>query len=94
MNARKQYVEVSLVPAHSGFGEWSRHGSPSEPWDDIDDLLAESEPRRVVRLGSLEAIDAGVQDIRGLIQEEPTHVYAVQDDAGDWHYFGINEITV
>lgn len=86
------YQEISIKPAHGGFGEYDCSPDRGEIWADLNDLLDESRSNvgDVYELGTDE-LPAPIEDIRGRIHCEPPHIYAYLDADGSAHYFGIDE---
>lgn len=87
-----RFAEIVLQPHHAGFGMWQRSGDAEYAWDDADNLLNEIETNldsQVYELG-VDDLSGGIEDIRGSIYEEPTRVFAYQDDQGEVRYFGID----
>ncbi len=91
------YVEVSINPKWSGFGEYEVHLNRGEnEFEDIHELedamlhSAWEQHGELYKLGTDE-LPEGVKDIRGLIHNEPKHVYVMVFDSG-WNYFGIEEV--
>jgi hypothetical protein len=86
------FTEVTIQPAHSGFGIWKADlADVSYEWEYEDDLIAEIRGPEwdLFELG-VDALPEGVEDIRGLIQDEPDRVFAiVWDDDGWVQYTGI-----
>lgn len=91
------FSEVSIVRAYDGVGRWKRgevNVSPSESWSSLSDMesswglvpLAEA-------LTSAEFIAAGIEDLRGMVQSEPEHLYASLE-SGAVRYHGVVETEV
>ncbi len=98
------YTECNIKPAHSGGGMWQRdekqvgrETSYADLYDlvmageliDLDDALADED-----------FIKAGIEDIRGRVDNEPGMIYCKIDEQGDGdgspcvRYFGIEEDEV
>jgi hypothetical protein len=92
------YTLVVITPSPTGFGLWCRGElsiSPRESRADLSDLVSE---------GHLTPLDdalddewyqaAGLRDIRGLIHDQPSHIFVRGHDtpAGPQvHYYGVDE---
>ena len=90
-----KYQECTIKPASGGFGEWDI--DRGESYEDIEVLLSECRENlrncRILELGT-DDLPEGVDDIRGSIHNEPTHVYVAVGYAFAHefpYYFGINE---
>lgn len=89
------YYEVTIVPSHSGFGEYQSLPINDEGWEDEADLLAEitSNSHGVFELTDeivATVLPGQAEDIRGRIHNEPDRVFAAVDGF-DVRYFGITE---
>jgi hypothetical protein len=84
------YTEVTIQPAHAGFGLWEADAAYSYEWESTEDLVAEMGGPEwdVLELG-VDALPEGVKDIRGLILDEPDRVFAIVWDDGFVQYTGI-----
>jgi hypothetical protein len=76
----------SIVPSSSGFGLWE-----ASPNDELisEDLLLEDNGYHYYLLGTDDLPD-GVDDILGLIQNEPDQVYVFKSPNGSYTYFGFS----
>lgn len=99
----KIYTSVIISPHHAGFGMYERgeiQSSPENSWAYFQDLISEmsnnlfSLMKIEDALDNQEFIEAGIEDIRGKIYNEPSHIYAAIDDYGSLIYFGIVESEV
>ena len=101
------YTACNIKPAPSGFGMWERGEkqiSPQNSYADLNDLLlaAGSNGPNLIDLETAledkDFIEAGIEDIRGRIYNEPGRIYAVLGEAGDGspcvRYFGVEEDEV
>ena len=93
------YTEVSITPAHSGFGMFQRGElqiSPQTSWADRADLLFEIANNYDAVMPLDEAVadeefkTLGVEDISGNIYNQPARLFA-RIDRGELSYFGIEE---
>ena len=84
-----KFFEVTIQPAHGGFGEYQRGEINGEGWNVESDLLAEC--GEIFILGKDQLPD-GVEDIRGRIRNEPNIVFATITSDHDCSYHGIVEI--
>lgn len=85
------YYEVSIIPASGGFGEWQTQPINGEGWADYSDLEMEMRTAGELYELGVDELPDGVQDIRGRIHNEPSHVFAIVD--GDCvSYTGITEV--
>jgi len=85
------YYEISINPAHGGFGEYQAGPTNGEGWADSDDLLNQISSNGVdaVELADGVALPEGVEDIRGCIHDQPQRVFGFIGPNGP-HYFGIS----
>jgi hypothetical protein len=85
------YDIVSIIPANSGFGAWQVSGAHTGDLVDYRDYISEiqSDGSIVYQLGK-DILPSIVDDIRGLIQDQPDIVFAVVGD-GNVYYFGANQ---
>ena len=96
------YTEVSITPAHSGFGMFDRGElqiGQQTSFADLSDLLFEIANNSDAVLPLDEAIadedfkDLGIEDISGNIHNQPSRLFA-RIDRGELSYFGIEESEV
>jgi hypothetical protein len=83
--------QVQIKPAASGFGQWEAYGE-SESYEDLmDDAdILNGVSGEVYELGS-EDLPEWVEDIRGLIANEPERVFVEKSNDGlNVYYFGFN----
>jgi hypothetical protein len=98
----KVYTEFTIKPADSGFGMWQRGEKsvgPQTSYAYLNDLIMDGELIDLDdALADEDFIEAGVEDIRGRIYNEPGRIYAVLGEEGDgWpcvRYFGVDEDEV
>ena len=97
------YTECNIKPAHSGGGMWQRgekQVSPQNSYADLSDLvMAGGLIDLDDALADEDFIEAGIEDIRGRIHNEPAYIYCVLDERGDGYYpcvryFGVEEDEV
>ena len=99
------YTSCSITPAPSGFGMWERgekQVSPQTSYADLNDLLTDGNGPNLVdletALGDDDFIEAGIQDIRGRIYNEPADIYCAIWEQGYESpcvlYYGIEEDEV
>ena len=96
------YTECTIKPADSGFGMWQRgekQVGPQTSYADLSDLVMAGELIDLdAALADEDFIEAGIEDIRGRIYNEPGRIYAVLDVEGDGspcvRYFGVEEDEV
>lgn len=95
------YTECSIKPASGGFGEYESCESADEHFDSLSDLLDRCREANdgydILAVGE-DDLPEGVEDIRGLVRNQPTHIFATVPH--DWKgegdergiiYFGIDE---
>lgn len=91
--AHYKYLVIPLEPSNSGFGEWQR-SLYTAPWarsiEEAVRNLTDGIEGHAIELPNAELSEAG-RDITGLIHDEPSRVFAYQDDYGDYAYFGLEE---
>jgi hypothetical protein len=89
------YKECRIQRCESGLGEYQADESNGEAWDDEGDLLEAMRngvaPADLYELG-VDELPEGIEDIRGLIQNEPARVFGWLDEQGDAHYAGIVQV--
>lgn len=89
------YKEITIQPAHGGFGEYQAGEGNGDTWADENDLIDAMRdgvaPADMYELGSDELPD-GCEDIRGRIHNEPARVFAIGDAEAGWRYVGVIEI--
>ena len=98
----KVYTECTIKQHHAGFGLFERGElsvRPDTSYEDIANLVCESELTPLDDALHDPAYQAaGVEDIRGRICNEPSHIYVslVDDDANDPKviYRGVEESEV
>lgn len=88
-----QYREYTIKPASAGFGEYDTVACDAQ--EDLDVLLNEIRHNlgQIAELG-VDDLPEGIEDIRGSIHNEPTHVYVALSLPGEGEaptYFGIEE---
>ena len=96
------YTEFTIRPADSGFGMWQRGEkciSPQNSYAYLSDLIMDGELIDLDdALADEDFIEAGIEDIRGRIYNEPGRIYAVLDVEGDGspcvRYYGVDEDEV
>ena len=96
------YTEFTIRPADSGFGMWQRgekQGGPQTSYADLSDLVMAGELIDLdAALADEDFIEAGIEDIRGRIYNEPGMIYCVLGEEGDGspcvRYFGVDEDEV
>ena len=96
------YTEFTIKPADSGFGMWQRgekQVSPQNSYADLYDLvMAGGLIDLETALEDDDFVEAGIEDIRGRIYNEPGRIYAVLGEEGDGspcvRYFGVDEDEV
>ncbi len=98
------YTECNIKPADSGFGMWQRgekQVSPQNSYADLYDLvMAGGLIDLDDALADEDFIEAGIEDIRGRVYNEPGMIYCKIDEQGDGdgspcvRYFGIEEDEV
>jgi hypothetical protein len=95
-----RYQTSTIKPAHGGFGEWDLDRNQSFEPDGLDLQEVEQQAREnvgeIYELGK-DDLPEGIEDIRGSIHNEPTHVYGyLYEEHGETYpmYFGIDEIEV
>ena len=102
MKTMKIYTEFTIKPADSGFGMWQRgekQVSPQNSYADLSDLVMAGELIDLdAALADEDFIEAGIEDIRGRIYNEPAYIYCVLGEEGDGspcvRYFGVEEDEV
>jgi len=89
------YKECRIQRCASGSGEYQADEPSEEAWDDEGDLLEAMRngvaPADLYELG-VDELPEGIQDIRGLIQNEPARLFGWLDERGDAHYAGIIQV--
>lgn len=97
------YTEVDIQPMWSGFGEWEARPMdlPVEDLAEDVELLEQAIEEALIdypygtlyKLGRDE-LPEEVEDIRGLIHNEPPHVYAIVFEEENLlvRYFGIEQV--
>ena len=96
------YTSCSIKPAPSGFGMWQRgekQVGPQTSYADLSDLVMAGELIDLDdALADEDFIEAGIEDIRGRIYDEPGLIYAVLGKEGDGspcvRYHGVEEDEV
>ena len=96
------YTEFAIKPADSGFGMWQRgekQVGPQTSYADLSDLVMAGELIDLDdALADEDFIEAGVEDIRGHIYDEPGMIYCVLGEEGDGSpcvlYYGVDEDEV
>ncbi len=96
------YTSCSIMPAPSGFGMWQRGekqmGRETSYADLYDLVMAGGLIDLEAALEDPDFIEAGIEDIRGRIYNEPGMIYCVLDEEGDGspcvRYFGVEEDEV
>jgi hypothetical protein len=96
------YSACTIRPADSGFGMWQRGEKaigPETSYADLNDLIMDGEMIDLdAALADEDFIEAGIEDIRGRIYNEPGRIYAVLGEEGDGspcvRYFGVEEDEV
>ena len=96
------YTAFAIKPAHSGFGMWQRGEKPVGPetsYAFLSDLIMDGEMVGLDdALADTDFIEAGIEDIRGRIYNEPGRIYAVLDVEGDGYpcvrYYCVDEDEV
>ena len=96
------YTEFTIKPADSGFGMWQRgekQVGPQTSYADLSDLVMDGELIDLeAALEDPDFIEAGIEDIRGRIYNEPGRIYCVLVEEGDGspcvRYFGVDEDEV
>ena len=98
----KIYTEVSINPASSGFGMYDRGELQIGTefsfayFSDLIQAIAENVDDAMPLADALndpDFIEAGVENIRGSICNEPATIYAIINN-GELHYIGIEESEV
>jgi hypothetical protein len=97
-NATTTYQECLITPCASGFGEFQCGEANGVEWEDDDELrdaMAEAVAEgfgEMVELGR-DPLPEWAQDIRGLIHNEPSRVFAVwyPNESPEAIYYGIVE---
>jgi len=86
------YYEISISPAHGGFGEFQANPSEGTGWFSSEELLAEIANQIDVELFELPlaVLPEGLEDITGRIQNEPSRVFGFIGANGPT-YFGITK---
>jgi hypothetical protein len=96
------YTAFTIKPADSGFGMWQRgekQVSAQNSYAYLSDLIMDGELIDLDdALADEDFIEAGIEDIRGRIYNEPGRIYAVLDVEGDGspcvRYYGVDEDEV
>jgi hypothetical protein len=96
------YSAFAIKPAHSGFGMWQRCEKaigPQTSYAHLSDLIMDGEMVDLDEaLADEDFIEAGIEDIRGHIYNEPGMIYCVLDVEGDGtpcvRYYGVDEDEV
>ena len=96
------YTACTIKPADSGFGMWQRGEKqigPETSYAFLSDLIIDSEMIDLDdALADEDFIEAGIEDIRGRIYNEPGLIYAVLGKEGDGspcvRYCGVEEDEV
>jgi hypothetical protein len=96
------YTEFTIRPADSGFGMWQRGEKaigPETSYADLNDLIMDGELIDLeTALEDQDFLDAGIEDIRGRIYNEPGMIYCAIGEQGDGspcvRYFGVEEDEV
>jgi hypothetical protein len=81
-------IEYLIQPHHSGFDEWQCNCGDSEPVE-LDEIF-QSIDGQIFELG-VDELPEGVENILGLIHNEPERVFVVLKD-DETTYFGIDSI--
>jgi hypothetical protein len=100
----RKYYEVVIYPASGGLGMYQadqQSVQDNELWDDKEELLYAMRegvaPAELVELGTKEAEQLDIEDIRGSIYDEPQWVYGYYVNDGNedrLYYVGINSVEV
>ena len=96
------YTEFAIKPADSGFGMWQRGEKsigPQTSYAFLSDLVMDGELIALDdALADEDFIEAGIEDIRGRIYNEPAYIYCVLYVEGDGYpcvrYYGVDEDEV
>ena len=96
------YTAFTIKPADSGFGMWQRgekQVSAQNSYAYLSDLIMDGELIDLdAALADEDFIEAGIEDIRGRIYNEPGMIYCVLGVEGDGspcvRYYGVDEDEV